>query len=351
MLKQQHTSLEKLSLQKIGSKLKEIPNIKAQGVLDLAIEEKEDLQNFFLSAFKGQPDVMKFHHHIELSYNPLYESSKKLFAQELDFLDYSHQVLNHLYAKSNHPHIKTGELFVVHFRDMQWQDIHTEAIGIFKVENKVNFLQFKEAEGEVHMRFQKGVKLQKIDKACLILNTQESDGFRVFSVDNNNYDAAYWQKAFLDVEWVETQALNTKNYVQFLNTFATQALPMDDPLEQKKMVSEGLQMMNENEFVNEKMIVEELLQPREISIEEYHSFKNQYEEGTQQKIATAFTIEPSVLRKEEKKLKREIILDEQIQIKLDLQDTDSLNDNIEKGYDAQKKMKYYKVYYIEERGK
>ena len=46
---------------------------------------------------------------------------------------------------------------------------------------------------------QKGISTRKIDKGCLILNTSDTEGTVVFSVDNNNYDAQYWIKNFLGV--------------------------------------------------------------------------------------------------------------------------------------------------------
>ncbi len=349
MLKHTHTQMQEVSLQKIGSKMKEIPNIPAEGTLQLEIEDKEKLQPFFLSPFKAGLDLMKFTHHIELSYNPLYNIINGFFQQEIDFLELSHQVLQHLYEKSNHPHIKTGELFVIHFTDVIFEDIHTDAIGIFKVENKIDFIQFKETVEEIHMRLSKGVKLQKIDKACLIINSLASDGLRLYSVDNNNYDAAYWQKGFLDIDYVENEALQTKDFVYLLNNFAQTELHEEGPFEQKKFLSEGIQLLHENEFVNDSIIKDELLDDFEIPMEDFSSFKERMEETNNRPIATAFSVAPQVVKKEERKLKREIHLDESVQIKLNLNDADALEDYIEKGFDEEKQMYYYKLYYMEER--
>ncbi len=349
MLKHNHTQLQEVSLQKIGSKLKEIPNIKAQGTLDLEIEDKEKLQPFFLSPFKSGQDVMKFTHHIELSYNPLYSCLQKYFNKETDFLTLSHQVLGHLYEKSNHPHIKTGELFIARFTDLIFEDIHCDAIGIFKVENKIDFIQFKETSEEIYMRLNKGVKLQKIDKACLVLNTMESDGYRLYSVDHNNYDTAYWQRAFLDIDFVENEALQTKNFVHLLNGFAQTELDTEDPLQQKRFLSEGIQLLQENDFVNDTLIKEELLDDFDIPMEVFTSFKSRFEENAERPITTAFSVAPQIVKKEEKKLKREIYLDNSIQIKLNLNDADSIEENIEKSFDPERQMYYYKLYFNEER--
>ena len=115
---------------------------------------------------------------------------------------------------------KVGELFVVLFENIQFQDITTEAIGIFKIEKKIDYLKFQLAEDDLDFMISKGVKLQKIDKDCLILNTEKTDGFRVISVDNNNYDANYWKKGFLNIEEVMNDSYQTKHHLQLLTTFS-----------------------------------------------------------------------------------------------------------------------------------
>ena len=56
-----------------------------------------------------------------------------------------------------------------------------------------------------------------------------------------------------------------------------------------------------------------------------------------------------VLKKEKNKLKTEIKLDTHFIIKLDVDAPDAASEYLEIGYDDEKKMKYYKVYFNEER--
>jgi hypothetical protein len=56
-----------------------------------------------------------------------------------------------------------------------------------------------------------------------------------------------------------------------------------------------------------------------------------------------------VLKKEKSKLKTEIKLDTNISIKLDVDAPEAASEYLERGYDEEKKMKYYKVYFNEEK--
>ena len=53
----------------------------------------------------------------------------------------------------------------------------------------------------------------------------------------------------------------------------------------------------------------------------------------------------SVVNKEKKKIKTEIKLDTNIQIKLDIDAPDASAEYLERGYDDEKKMHFYKVFF------
>ena len=65
-------------------------------------------------------------------------------------------------------------------------------------------------------------------------------------------------------------------------------------------------------------------------------------------VRNQFAISDIVLKKQKQKIKTEIKLDTNIQIKLDIDAPDAASEYLEKGYDEEKKMKFYKVYFNEE---
>ena len=53
-------------------------------------------------------------------------------------------------------------------------------------------------------------------------------------------------------------------------------------------------------------------------------------------------------KRQKQKIKTEIKLDTNIQIKLDIDAPDAASEYLEKGYDEERKMNFYKVYFNEE---
>lgn len=347
MLKTSNAYISKATLQRVGNKLSQELNHITHEEIVFSEEEEELLKSFFLRSIKSSLDLMKFTHHVSLDYNTVYDSSKKYFHQEMSFIEYSNHILNHLYEKSNHPQIKTGELFVIHFQEFKFQDITTDAIGIFKIESKIDYLKFHHQDNDLDFTINKGVKLQKIDKGCLIIPTEESDGYRIISIDNNSYDANYWKKSFLGLEEVMNDSYQTKHHLNLLSNFSNTMVEANDTYTQKEFISQGIQLFNDHEVISKDLLEEELLEPFNV-VDSYTQFKHQYNKENNLDLEESFNVSSSTLKKEKRKIKNQISLDTKIQIKLDISDGDTVKENIEKGYDENRKMHYYKVFYNEE---
>jgi hypothetical protein len=347
MLNTKRTFIEQVTLQKVGSKLREEINVLAKKVQAISEEEEKALKSLFLNSIKATQELQQFGHHIGLEYNTVYDLCNKYFDGLQDFVSFSNAMLQHLYENSNHPQIKTGELFVVEFHDLEFNDINCKGIGIFKIENKLEYLNFNHRPDGVDFIIEKGVKLQKIDKGCLVLNSEKDTGFRVLSVDNNSYDAAYWKKSFLGLDEVKNDSYQTKHYLNLIKDFSVNLLEENDSYAQKDFLNQTIRVFNENEFINQDIIKEELLEPFAIS-DKFEEYKENYKLANHIELEESFNISELTLKKEKKKIKSEILLDTRIQIKIDVDEIDTVKDNMERGYDEEKKMHFYKVYFNEE---
>ena len=81
----------------------------------------------------------------------------------------------------------------------------------------------------------------------------------------------------------------------------------------------------------------------------FHDYKKQFESLNDVLIRNNFDVSTAVLKKEKSKLKTEIKLDTNIAIKLDVDAPEAASEYLELGYDQEKKMKFYKVYFNDEK--
>ena len=80
----------------------------------------------------------------------------------------------------------------------------------------------------------------------------------------------------------------------------------------------------------------------------FDDYKKDFETEKAVLIRNQFDVSEIVLKKQKQKLKTEIKLDTNIQIKLDVDAPDASAEYLERGYDDVKKMHYYKVFFNEE---
>ena len=139
----------------------------------------------------------------------------------------------------------------------------------------------------------------------------------------------------------------TKHHLSMLSTFSNTMKDEKNTYKQKEFISQGIKLFNENEVITKDLIEQELLSPFDV-VDSYSKFKSQYNKENNLDLEENFNVSTSTLKKEKKKIKSQINLDTKIQIKLDISDGDSLKENIEKGFDEERKMHFYKVFFNEE---
>jgi len=334
-----------LTLQKVGHKVREESNILATRVTEFDEAKEEDLLPFLLNPFKKYLEQKKFTHYTSnLDFNKVYNLCKTAFDEEIDFVDFSNEVLKNLYDQSLHPQIKSGEVFITLFENIMFDDIPCRGIGIYKLEKKSKFIRFDERQ-EINYNVLKGYKIDKIDKAALILEVHKDEGYRVYSIDDNNVESEFWTKKFLEVSAVKNSALQTKEFIEFIEEFSKDVvLDQSDKKYQIEFVATTFDLLSNNEFVTNEIIEEQLLSPFGIT-DEFKEFKKNYCENNNIELSPKFEVDTSTLIKESKKIKSDIKLDTGAKINIDLQKPECSAENLERGFDKERKMYYYKLFF------
>src|ERR1041384_651970 len=93
------------------------------------------LIDYFLKPFKASTETFHFDHHMDIKMNEVYACCNNIFEKE-NFILNSLNIVTHLYNQSKHPNIKSGEVFIVHYDDIVFEDKILDAVGFFKSERK-----------------------------------------------------------------------------------------------------------------------------------------------------------------------------------------------------------------------
>ena len=350
MIKKTRAEITKCILHKVANKFNSGHNVFSEDLIRFDQESYDLMKSFVLKPFGSLTQSYRFTHHADVRLNELNNYASEVFSDEATFIEYSKNFVNHLYEQSNSAQIKTGDVIVVFIEGLEYKDVLTEGIGIFKIENKVDFFQTYLDDNESwDVVVQKGISTKKIDKGCLILNTSDTEGTVVFSVDNNNYDAQYWIKNFLGVKLADDYNSHTQNYLELCKEFSEEVIKPELGMhEQGNFLANTVDYFKEHEAVDYHNFKDEVFEEDKHK-ELFDDYKKHFETLNDVLIRNNFDVSGVVLKKEKSKLKTEIKLDTNINIKLDVDAPEAASEYLERGYDEEKKMKYYKVYFNEEK--
>lgn len=349
MIKRTRAEISKCIIHKVANKYNSGSNSFSENTIRFDEDSYQLMLPFLLKPFANSTQSFRFSHHADVRLNEMNSYSSAVFKDEETFIENSKNIVNHLYEQSNSAQIKKGDVIVVLIEGIEYKDVLTEAIGVFKVENKIDFFQTYLEDGSFDVAVQQGISTKRIDKGCLILNTTDAEGTVVLSVDNNNYDAQYWIKNFLSVKFADDKNQHTQSYLELCKEFSEEVIkPEFGKQEQSQFLANTVDYFKENEMVSIEAFKDELFE------EDKHKgmfddYKKHFETLNEVLIRNNFEVSDVVLKKEKKKIKTTIKLDTHIEIKLDIDAPDAASEYLERGFDEEKKMKYYKVYFNEEK--
>lgn len=348
MIKRTRATISKFIIHKVGNKFNSATNIFSEDVITFDEESYELMKPFLLKSFGNVAESFRFNHHANIDLNEINNYTSEIFKDNSTFIDISKHIVNHLYEQSNSAQIKTGDVIIALFEDIEYKDVVTQAIGIFKIENKINFFQTFMEKDSLDIFVQQGISTKKLDKGCLIINSTDAEGRVILSVDNNNYDAQYWSQHFLNVKYADDNNQHTQNYLEMCKDFSEEIKEDFGAQEKTKFLAKTIDFFKENEDVNIQDFKDEVFEENEDFKPLFDDYKKQFEEINDVLVRNQFAISDIVLKKQKQKIKTEIKLDTNIQIKFDIDAPDASSEYLERGYDEEKKMKYYKVFFNEE---
>ena len=345
MIKRTKASISKCILHKVGNKFNSTKNAFSEQPIDFDEASYDLILPYLLRPFGSVAESYRFNHHSNINLNEINSYATQLLKDDTGFVATSKHIVTHLFEQSNSAQIKTGDVIICMFHDIQYEDYLTDAVGIFKIENKTSFFQTYLENNSYDLFVQKGIQAKKVDKGCLILNAADGEGNIVLSVDNNNYDAQYWIKSFLNVKYPDDSNQHTKNYIEMCREFSKEIVqPQFGMQEQSSFLAKTVDFFKENEVVNIETFKVDVFE-EEDHIQLFEDYKKTFESDHNVLIRNQFDVSEVVLKKQKQKIKTEIKLDTNIQIKLDVDAPDASAEYLERGYDEEKKMHYYKVYF------
>jgi hypothetical protein len=304
--------------------------------------EEEVIKRIFLKSFTNQATTYEFVHDVDLKMNVLFNLAKDIYEEE-SFLIRSQEIHQHLKSVSKHPNIKDGDLFVVKYDNVQMDNNYYQALGIYKVENKENFIETNPSDStKIGLDFRQGIGSKKLDKAVLIVFSEEP--YTVFIIDNASVDTDYWLNEFAKVDFRKDYVNSTNNFLTLTKDFITEQIPEEYDLskaDQIDLLNRSVDYFKKHDTFEKEEFEKEVFQENDV-IESFRSFDESYSQEKDLVINDSFEISPQAVKKQARVFKSVLKLDKNFHIYIH-----GDKDLIEQGQEPDGR-KFYKIYYTEE---
>lgn len=343
-------SISSLSIHKVGNSQLDEPLTLSKGPLQLDDDLLGSLlMQYFLQPFEKINEVYRLYHPAgDITLNALYSFAAQLFDNADSFHEGSRKIAQQLYDIADHPRIKGGELYVALFDNLQIEGAVHTALGIFKSENKEPYLTVDQQPDGFTLQYrEEAINIKKLDKGCLIFNTEKEEGYKVVVIDTTNRsEAQYWVDDFLQLKVRNDNYSQTHNALSLYKNFVTEKMPEAfsmDKTDTIDLLNRSIQYFKHNDEFNLDAFGHEVI-GNEQGIALFNEYRKEREQDFDEPMPDSFTIHNMAVRKQARIYKSVLKLDRNFHIYIH-----GNNELIEKGFDEAKGMNFYKVYFREEK--
>ncbi len=344
-----------LVLAKVGHPQREEPLQTSKEVFKIEEKDQEPLATIFLKPFKNLT-AHRFSHHSSLDQHEMNAYAASIFTSDDGLLEKGCDIAKRLYAKSNHPNIKSGDLCISLIKDIDIDGQLTQGLCILKSESVVPFLSISTRDGDLELHTEQGINPEKIDKGCLILNHLATKGYYVLTFDRTGSDSRFWVRDFLGVVPITDSPFLTNKYANMAVAFlakekkdSPKPAGEDDapPWDTANASRDAITYFEEKQNFSLHEFEEEVLKTPEAKAK-FAEHRSKVEEEQGHRLDDSFEISKKDVTKAKNKIKTVMKLDTGAEIRLKPALAAKPDAVLEHGFDEGKKMKFIKIFFNED---
>lgn len=306
---------------------------------------EKDICNTFQESFHMEEKYC-FFSKSNLNDIPTFVSVKSIFNDHSSFIIQSRNIANLLYEKSLHPKIKPGEVCFL-LLDCEVDGNSTEALCILKYEKNQRILQLKKKDNNYLALIQEGFSLKKLEKGCIIFNVNPDLGYQIslLSGVKKQEEAKYWLDEFLQCQPISNEYRKTECLLEAISSYITDEVPLfcnANKLSQFSMLNNCGKSIKSNEVIDINELGKSIFEDEELQ-KDFSRYIDEYQSENNISLDTPFNASKSAIKRKKIDKPRLIKLDGSFEIRIRKN-----SEMIENGYDEEKKMNFYKIYYRSE---
>lgn len=339
--------IKKIAIHRVGSKADNEDLFLTDEELNIPTDKMHtQLLKLFLSSIANS-EVYSFDGAAQqFSTNAVAGFVNDTFFKEKNLLANSKRLAKHLYALTDTYAVKHGYVFVVLLGNLLIEGEQLEAQGIFKVDVNNDLLFVDEHDKQIDLKSLVGIATDKLDKGCLIMNTEQESGYRICISDKQTKanETAYWREVFLQASPINNNYSQTQQFLNITQNYVTNKLTEDfevNKADQVDLINRSVEYFKTHDIFKQTDFEQEVLQDNGV-INSFRNFDNNFRQEHDLPAMPEFEISSTAVKKQAKVFKSVVKLDKNFHIYIH-----GNRELIENGVDENGR-KFYKIYYNNE---
>ena len=279
--------------------------------------------------------------------HPNNQSLRNLILTGLNDPDYLNAVSKELaiiYAKDmpGEKSITTFLLFAS-FSDLEFNEKRLNGLGIFILETRNDLLSIEKNEHAFELELIKGISLKKIENCALFIQQEQDSEVFVFPGSYGiNQVKNHFMDDFLKIVPVENSYNRTNREMELSKRFIDEELAEEDKLERINVLDKSIQYLKENEVFDLDNFKQNVFEKPEIAAA-YDHYRTKQVEDHEIELIDEFEISKEALKKNSRYIRSVIKLDKNFHVYVH-----GNRQHITRGFDPDKNMHYYQLYFNKE---
>ncbi|MBN2729572.1 MAG: nucleoid-associated protein [Bacteroidales bacterium] len=346
MLNLDQVSLNNLIIHRIGNKSLEDSIRLSEEEVAMSELVMDMLGNTLLTPFYKEDLLYNFYHESDVALSEMHTIAKKFFAEEQDILETSNKLANQLYDLMLNPKFKGGELWVGRFSNIIVGDEAVDALGLFFLDKKKNFVRLFSNEKGYALETEHGFDPTDYLNGCLICNTESENGYLIRMYGKTKgADYKLWTDEFLILKQNEDDYFQTQVAMNMCHEFVMEKVPEEFDVirpDQADMLNKSFEYFKQNDTFDVKNFSEEVIEQPEVQ-ESFNAFSQKYGRENGVDLKNEIQVNDRAVKKLSRVFKSIIKLDKNFHVYVH-----GNRDFIGRGYDEEKSMHFYQLYFKDE---
>ncbi len=346
MLNLEQATLKKLVIHRIGNKALEDGIKISEEEVAMSEQVFDMLGQTLLTPFFKEDLLYNLYHESDVQMNEMHTISKKFFEEEDEFMQYSAKIANMLYNLMINPKLKGGELWVGRFSNIVIGDEAVDALGLFFLDRKKNFIRLFGNETGYAIETDQGYDPSDYLNGCLICNTEAENGYlmRMYG-KSKGADYKLWTDEFLILKQNEDDYFHTQMALSMCREFVVEKMPEEFEMQrpdQADLLNKSYEYFKENDSFDVKHFSDEVIDQPEVK-ESFKTFSQKFGRENGVNLQSEIPVNEKAVKKLSRVFKSVIKLDKNFHVYVH-----GNRQMIGRGFDPEKEMHFYQLYFKEE---